>query len=81
MVGNGLVVNDSVVPEPSIYIDKTDLILAKDKTATLTAVTNPEGIPAKNYQSGHIYILWIKGLKAEDGSLLDKNVKMKFTIK
>ena len=38
-------------------------------------------IPTKNYQSGHTYILWIKGLKAEDGSLLGENVKMEFTIK
>ena len=38
-------------------------------------------IPTKNYQSEHTYILWIKGLKAEGGSLLGENVKMEFTIK
>ena len=37
----------NIAKSPCIYIDKTDLILAKDKTATLTADTNPEGIPVK----------------------------------
>lgn len=37
-------------------------------------------IPIEEYNSGQRYTLWIKGLKASNGSLLRKNVKMKFTI-
>jgi uncharacterized protein YjdB len=36
--------------------------------------------PADNYISGHTYTLWIRDLKAMDGSILNKNVKMEFTI-
>ena len=42
-IGSG----DPFISDSSIHIDKTDLILTKGKTATLTAVTNPEGIPVK----------------------------------
>lgn len=38
-------------------------------------------VPVKDYQSGGTYTLWIKDLKAEDGSILNKNVKMEFRIK
>lgn len=38
-------------------------------------------IPIENYCSGQTYTLWIKDLKAEDGSLLSKNVKMEFSVK
>lgn len=37
-------------------------------------------MPLKEYQSGQTYTLWIKDLKASDGSVLSKKVKMKFTI-
>ncbi len=37
-------------------------------------------VPVRDYTRGEIYTLWIKDLKAEDGTVLKKNVKMEFTI-
>ena len=37
--------------------------------------------PVDDYISGRTYTLWIRDLKAESGSILNKNVKMEFTIK
>lgn len=36
--------------------------------------------PGVEYTPGETYTLWIKDLQAKDGSLLNKNVKMEFTI-
>ena len=36
--------------------------------------------PIKDYKNGQTYTLWIKKLKAEDGSILEKDVQMKFNI-
>lgn len=37
-------------------------------------------IPAQDYTRGETYTLWIKDLKAKDGNILSKNIKMTFTI-
>ncbi|WP_227938701.1 Ig-like domain-containing protein [Alkalihalobacillus deserti] len=37
--------------------------------------------PVKDYEQGNTYTMWIKDIKAENGSILNENVKMEFTIK
>lgn len=37
-------------------------------------------MPVKDYKVNQTYTLWIKSLKATDGTVLNKNVKMDFTV-
>lgn len=74
------VLDISLIKENNIYVtDNKNQIVQ-----TLCNTSQDKFIyiaPINEYQSGYTYTLWIRDLKANDGSLLNKNIKMEFTIK
>lgn len=70
----------STIKEHNIYVtDKNNTIIPMLYYQGSQSDKNIYIIPVKNYNKGETYTLWIKDLKAQNGQILKKNIKMNFT--